>query len=177
MKTILPTILISILSLLMSACATTGEAGGEVTEKQTSKDQELPQGDPFELAKLADEAYARSQWLESQRYYKTLTQIVPDDAYGWFRMANTHIRQGEITQAVHAYEEALHRDPRYPKAWYNLATAYLLNAQNALRQSYQNLREEDPGRALALQRIHALDQIIYQRLEESDSPVAAVGIK
>ena len=159
-----------IVSLLLSGCATTSHDSNaaEPQPKPTLVGQ-----DPFAVAKLADDAYAKSQWLEAQRHYKTLTELVPDDAYAWFRMANTHIRQGEITQSIHAYEEALRRDPQYPKAWYNLATAYLLNAQHALRQTWNNLRPEDPGRKLALGRLQDLDRLIYQRLEETDSPIAA----
>ena len=169
-----PPIFIAILVLLLlSGCATMDQTTLSDESQPATPSSTDSNSDPFAIAELADSAYARSQWLEAQRHYKTLTELVPDDAYAWFRLGNTHIRQGEITQATHAFEEALRRDPQYPKAWYNLATAHLLNAQHALRQTYHNLRQEDPGRLLAQQRLQTLDQLIYQRLEEPDSPAAA----
>ena len=170
---ILPARLIVMLAiLLLTGCATMDQTS-KSDESQPASSTTASNSDPFAIAELADSAYAKSQWLEAQRHYKTLSELVPDDAYAWFRLGNTHIRQGEVTQATHAFEEALRRDPQYPKAWYNLATAHLLNAQHALRQTYHNLRPEDPGRLLAQQRLHALDQLIYQRLEEPESPAAA----
>lgn len=117
-------------------------------------------GDVFELSERADRAYREGRWMEAARHYGELTERVPADAYAWFRLGNTWARQGAFDRATHAYERSLERDAGQPKPWFNLSTAYLLNAQRAMNRSWAAMRPGDPGRAVIERRLAALATVI-----------------
>lgn len=123
-------------------------------------------GDVFELSRQADLAYQESRWLDAARMYQSLTEQVPQDAYSWFRLGNTYAQQGSYNQAIHAYESSLERNASQPKPWFNLSTAYLLNAQHALNQAWTQLRPDDPARVMIKQQLAMLQQLMHQRMED-----------
>ncbi|HIE53630.1 MAG TPA: tetratricopeptide repeat protein [Chromatiaceae bacterium] len=149
--------LLTLLSL--SACASTGTT--DKPDHPTSV---------FKQVELADAAYAKGQWIEAEQHYQVVTQQAPNDYYAWFRLGNTRLRQSRLPSAIAAYESALQRDPEQAKPWYNLATAYLLQAQQALQQSWQRLPAGDPGRTLIAQKLEQLKQIVYTPVEDIPSP-------
>lgn len=123
----------------------------------------------FELVKKADRAYLESRWLEAEQGYSAVIQQVPEDPYAWFRLGNTQLRQGRVDSAIHAFNQALKRDPQHSKTHYNLATAYLLQALAALENSGHSLRDQDPGKQVIQQRIAELQQLMNQPLETRHS--------
>jgi len=58
---------------------------------------------------------------------------LPEIALHWFRLGNIYVRTNRPVAAINLYREAVLRDPKYGKAWYNLSivqlkqTAYSLN--------------------------------------------------
>jgi len=148
--------LVALLLLSLSGCVT-------VNSNQSGKpDSE----EIFKLAADADRAYVESRWLDAAREYQRLADLVPEDPYAWFRLGNTYAQQGSFNQAISAYQASIKRNPNQPKPWYNLATAHLLNAQDALRKSYGQLRADDPARMLIAEQLSSLESIIYQRVED-----------
>ena len=123
----------------------------------------------FDLSSSADQAYRESHWIDAVRHYTKLTEIVPADAYIWFRLGNTYAQQGFYNQAIHAYEASIERDPSQPKPWFNLSTAYLLHAQAAMNNSWQQLRADDPARIDIEIRLSKLHDLIHQRIEDSET--------
>lgn len=119
----------------------------------------------FDLVAEADRAYLESRWLEAEQYYSAVIEEVPEDPYAWFRLGNTQLRQGRVDSAIHAFQEALKRDPQHAKTHYNLSTAYLLQASAALEHSGQSLRPQDPGKMAVEQRLQQLKKLINAPLD------------
>ena len=79
------------------------------------------------------------------------------------------MQQGAYERAIYAYERSLTNEEEQPKAWFNLSTAYLLYAQNAMRNAHGKLRAQDPARDLIQQRLTGLQQLLHGQVEESAS--------
>lgn len=126
--------------------------------------------DVFSIVAEADQAYDENRWLEASRLYKQITQRVPKDHYAWFRLGNTELRQGRLTSAIYNYQQALERAPNNAKAHYNLALAYLLQAQQQMQRANASLRDDDPGKTVVADRLQALQKLIDQPIEYSLTP-------
>ena len=157
--------LVALFSLFASACSTTSD-GSQRSKKVGIK---IPAEDVFALSQEAQTAYTQSRWIEAVTLYQRLVEYVPNDADAWFRLGNTYAQQGAYERAIHAYESSLANNSEQPKAWFNLSTAYLLNAQTAMRQSYDGMRSNDPARALIDERLVALGDLLHGRIEDSSS--------
>lgn len=151
------------LSVIISSCASTPDKG---TSYQSAEIADRYSNDVFQVSEIAEQAYRESRWSDAARHYQMLTEQVPNDAYVWFRLANTYVQKGDFDQAIHAYEKSIERDAMQPKPWFNLSTTYLLNAKAAMLQSWENLRPQDPARDLIMRRIQSLDLIMNQDLGE-----------
>lgn len=122
--------------------------------------------DMFELSVQAQRAYNESRWIDSVRLYQQIVEHVPNDSVTWFRLANTYAQQGAFERAIHAYEQSLALDKEQPKAWFNLSTAYLLNAKSAMIHAHNGLRDHDPAKTMIESRLQALSHLVNDRLEE-----------
>ncbi len=156
------------LSIFASACSTlpSGSADGS----KANEDESTASYEVFKLSDKAHLAYTQSRLIEAAQLYQQVVEQVPTDADAWFRLGNTYAQQGSFERAIHAYESSLINDSQQPKAWFNLSTAYLLNAQSAMRQSYDRMRPNDPARSLIDARLVALSALLHGRLEESSVP-------
>lgn len=149
---------LSALMLLTTSCAT--------TSPQMAKP--APYSDNvFELSAVADRAYRASRWIEAARHYSKLSELVPQDAYVWFRLGNTYAQQGAYQQAIGAYESSISRNAEQPKPWFNLSTAYLLKAQAAMQKSWSQMREDDPAKQLIATKLKMLNALMHSRIEDS----------
>jgi tetratricopeptide (TPR) repeat protein len=167
-------ITVLLLSVTLGACAFTGQPTGDARQLDTPQGQPGP--DLFLLSVEAQRAYKQSRWIDAVRLYQQLIEQVPSDAAAWFRLANTYTQQGGFDRAIYAYEQSLTYDADQPKAWFNLSTVYLLNAQNAMQQAHAGMRQGDPARAMIETRLQKLSQLIHSRLEEAnDWPIGASG--
>ena len=168
-------VFVCIASLVVSGCAAepkdtlVGPRSTQLGEQPRRADQE----DAFALSKRAENAYDESRWIDAARDFKRLTELVPRDANAWFRLGNTYAQQGAYERAIHAYEQSVAFDADQPKPWFNLSTAYLLNAQSAMNRAHSRLRPGDPARALIEQRLTVLESLIHGRFEESATPTTA----
>ncbi len=143
-----------------SGCATVDEKQGNSNPASAYTD------DVFKLSSSADLAYQENRWIDAVRLYQELTQAVPEDAYGWFRLGNTFAQQGSYTKAIEAYEASILRNSSQPKPWFNLSTAYLLNAQFAMTRAWEKLRPGDPAKAVIEARLRVLSDLIHDRIED-----------
>lgn len=150
------------IALFITSCASVPPE----TSNTNQSDTDRYSSDVFQVSEIAEKAYRESRWTDAARHYQQLTEVVPSDAYIWFRLANTYVQKGDFNQAIHAYEMSIERDSLQPKPWFNLSTTYLLNAKAAMLQSWENLRPRDPARNLIMQRIEALDLLMNQDLGE-----------
>lgn len=122
--------------------------------------------DVFKLSASADLAYQQNRWIDAVRLYQELTRAVPEDAYGWFRLGNTFAQQGAYAKAIVAYETSIDRNSSQPKPWFNLSTAYLLNAQFAMTRAWEQLRHGDPAKKVIEARLRVLADLIHDRIED-----------
>ena len=148
--------------LTLSACASTPSVEYGVQSVKSGGYS----SDVFRVSEIAEQAYKENRWSDAARHYQKLTEKVPGDAYIWFRLANTYAQNGDFDQAIQAYEKSIERDALQPKPWFNLSTAYLLNAKVALMQSFENLRAGDPARDIIMRRISSIDQLMSQEMGE-----------
>lgn len=164
--------LVSVMCFLgLSACATNGPADSEF--QSSIRDTDRYTDDVFQLSATADRSYRESRWIDAARQYQQLTDRVPEDSYAWFRLGNTYAQQGAFEQAIHAYEASLARNAEQPKPWFNLSTAYLLNAQVAMTQAWEKMRPGDPARAMIERRMQGLNKLMHDRIE--DMPLRTSG--
>lgn len=147
---------------VLQGCASVGANGGKYKASTTK--------DPFNITAQADRAYQRGDWLVAEKYYKELTRTVPEDAYGWTRLGNIRLRQNNFGGAVHAYQAAIERNPEAPRAHYNLATAHLLLAREALENAKQHLPKNDGGARIIDEKLSHFDNLIYEPFVEVTSP-------
>ncbi len=169
-----------LVTALAAGCATTESTppADEVWHGGASLGLRVPSGasaaqperwdeDAFALSERADRAYREARWIDAARHYGALTERVPSDAYAWFRLGNTWAQQGAFDRATHAYEQSLERDAHQPKPWFNLSTAYLLNAQRAMNRAWAAMRPGDPARAMIERRLAALGELMHDRIEDA----------
>lgn len=154
-KTILPLVILC----MLSACSTSSSQNNNSSDKSA-----------FELVSIADKAYAEGRWLEAEQSYQLVIDKVPEDFYAWFRVANTQLRQGNVTSSIRFYEEAIKRSPEQAKPHYNLSTAYLFMALESLRNSSEKLRSNDPGKRIIEARIVEIQKMIGQPVDSFESP-------
>ena len=106
--------------------------------------EDVPAADLFEVKRLADEAYQRGDMVESEKEYAILVKALPEEAEHWFRLANVYYRTQRPDAAISAYREAVIRDPKYAKAWYNMGVVQLREAINSLGEMQTYSDPEDP---------------------------------
>jgi Flp pilus assembly protein TadD len=155
-------ILLFAASCFLGACASIPEESAAQMSGMGEYSDEV-----FQLSATADNAYRESRWIDAVRHYKKLTEQVPGDSYAWFRLGNTYAQQGAFDQAIHAYETSLENNGHQPKPWFNLSTAYLLNAQAAMQNAWQQLRPDDPARHMIEKRLRLLSELIHNKIEDT----------
>lgn len=109
--------------------------------KDDSNDEQI---DLFEIERQANQAYENNDWVESEKHYQILVEKVSENAEHWFRLGNIYASTQRPDPAVRAYREALVRDPKYSKAWYNLGVLHLRQAANSFDQYQLYVDKNDP---------------------------------
>lgn len=126
----------------------------------------------FELVKDADKAYEQGYWPKAEQGYRAVIDKAPDDAYAWFRLGNVQLQQGRHTGAIEAYQAVLAREPAWTKAYYNLSTAYLLQAQSILEAGTQHASRQQQA-VLDKRRVY-LESVLYT--PEKPAVVASTAV-
>ncbi len=145
-------------ALLLQGCAHSVKApdsqGAKAESTSMSTDRMLS------LMNQADAAYESQQWVGASKLYQLILKQIPTDAYAWFRLGNALTQQGQLSQAVFAYETSLAHDSAQFKPWFNLSTAHLLKAKVATLNSLRSTRASDPSREMALSRMDELSLLL-----------------
>ncbi len=69
--------------------------------------------------------YLEQEYAAAARGFEILVERIPRDAELWFRLGNAYTRSKQPKQAIAAYENAIMRDPRMTRAWYNKGIVHL----------------------------------------------------
>ena len=94
----------------------------------------------------AYQTYHSHDYKQAVQKFEILVQEVPRDAELWFRLGNAYARSNRQQQAVVAYQNALIRDPKLSKAWYNMGLIQIRTALKSFMEMRTYLEEDDPIR-------------------------------
>ena len=125
---------ITVLLLTLAGCAQLG----------VKNEPEEAKPDLLELQKHADVAYSNNDMATSEQHYLVLLQQLPDIPLHWFRLANIYVRTNRPDAAVKLYREAVLRDPKYAKAWFNLSIVQLKQSAYSLNEMLLYVDRNDP---------------------------------
>ncbi len=125
----------------------------------------------FDQVAQADRAYEQEQWQEAEQHYLAVIKQVPNDAYAWFRLGNVYMRQERLSNAIAMYQEALQRDPKQAKPYFNMATVHLLQAHQALGEAHKRLPPVQQARVS--ERMQELETLLYGKAQSLPETVKA----
>ena len=145
-------ILVSLL-LNLSACNMSGVK--EVNE-------ETPNINLLEIQTQTDTAYLNDDLVESEKGYNILINEQPTNAQNWFRLANVYVRTNRPAAAINLYREAVIRNPKYAKAWYNLSVVQLKQTAYSLNEMILYTDINDPLHNKAKDLLEGIEAIIKQ---------------
>jgi len=103
-----------------------------------------PDTDAVKLHEEAERAYGANDMQLAEKDFKLLAESMPRDAEPWFRLGNIYARSNRVEDAIHAYREAVTRNPNLTKAWYNMALVQMHQARKDLLEMQQYLGADDP---------------------------------
>lgn len=106
--------------------------------------EETPKIDLLELKKETDAAYINDDLVTSEKGYQILVNEMPIVAENWYKLANIYVRTNRPAAAINLYREAVIRDPKYSKAWYNLGIVQLKQTAYSLSEMLQYTDINDP---------------------------------
>jgi tetratricopeptide (TPR) repeat protein len=143
------------ISLLLNLTACNMSGIKEESEETTKTDY-------FELKEKTDQAYMNDDLVTSEKGYEILIQDVPTEAENWFRLGNIYVRTNRPVAAINLYREAVLRDPKYSKAWYNLSIVQLKQTAYSLNEMLLYTDINDPLHTKAKEMLVGIEAIIKQ---------------
>lgn len=126
------------------------------------ENEDVQKADFFELQKEAEAAYLNDDLAGSEKGYQILVKEMPAVAEHWFRLANIYVRTNRPAAAISLYREAVLRDPKYSKAWYNLSIIQLKQTAYSLNEMLMHTDINDPLYDKAKQMLDGIQSIIKQ---------------
>lgn len=146
--------LIGLAALTLVGCATNSQLFGR-------------QDDAIGLATAADTAYLAEDWEAAEARYRDVIARVPNDAHAYFKLGNTLLKLDRWDEAVGAYRNALTVDPSHSKAASNLASVYLMQADQALHIAIDYMKDNDPRAAMLVLREKKIHEIVNIPVDEN----------
>jgi len=128
----------------------------------TQQVEKSPKIDLLELQAEADTAYINDDLVTSERDYEILVQEMPAIALHWFRLGNIYVRTNRPDAAINLYREAVLRNPKYSKAWYNLGIVQLKQTAYSLNEMLLYTDINDPLYNKAKDMLDGIQNIIKQ---------------
>lgn len=116
----------------------------------------------------ADSAYQQGLFDIAEQKYHEAINAVPEDAYAYFRLGNLYTKKENYDGAITAYRAALIYDSRHAKAYNNLATVYLILAEQTLTTALQELPPTDENLQRLLDHHYKMSELLY--LSDQSSP-------
>lgn len=122
---------ISLLCLLLSLVACTQNS---IKSVQATLDKQVQ----------ADTYYANEQCEQALPLYQSLAIAMPKETKSLLRIGNCYARAQDFMQAQEAYQQALLRDNKFVKAWYNLAYVRAQLLANTVTEMYKQVDPASP---------------------------------
>lgn len=130
--------------------------------QNTKTDPETELVDLISLQQKANTAYQNRNWEDAIKYYKQLTERLPNDSDPWFRMGNSHARLNQTGSALQAYQAALVRDSKNSKIWHNMGIIQLQQSTKTFVEMQKYTTPGDPLNIRAQQVIDAITKLLNQ---------------
>jgi tetratricopeptide (TPR) repeat protein len=124
--------------------------------------EETPKIDLLELKKETDAAYINDDLVSSEKGYQILVTEMPTVAENWYKLGNVYVRTNRPAAAVNLYREAVLRDPKYSKAWYNLSIVQLKQTAYSLSEMLRYTNINDPLYSKAKEILEGIQTIIKE---------------
>ena len=124
--------------------------------------EETPNINLLEIQTQTDTAYLNDDLVESEKGYNILINEQPTNAQNWFRLANVYVRTNRPAAAINLYREAVIRNPKYAKAWYNLSVVQLKQTAYSLNEMILYTDINDPLHNKAKDLLEGIEAIIKQ---------------
>lgn len=134
---IFKTLLLTLIFFTLTACNMSGVKDEEIGDEKSNVDF-------IQLKQETDEAYVNDDLVTSEKGYEILVRETPTVAENWFRLGNIYVRTNRPAAAVNLYREAVIRDPKYSKAWYNLSIVQLKQTAYSLTEMLNYTSSDDP---------------------------------
>lgn len=93
----------------------------------------------------AYQAYQEEDYGAAAEKFEELVGAIPKDAELWFRLGNSYAKISLPEKAINAYQNALLRDPKMGKAWYNMGLVHLQAALKSFVDMDSYVAENDPA--------------------------------
>jgi tetratricopeptide (TPR) repeat protein len=102
--------------------------------------------------------YQDKEYAAAAQEFEVLVEHIPRDAELWFRLGNAYTRSMQPKRAISAYENAILRDPRLTRAWYNKGVVHLQQGLKTFVDMHEYVDSADPvARQGELKRDQLLD--------------------
>lgn len=149
-----------ILLLQLAACATVNSTSN--TTANSRKAEEPTKLNMVEIREQADIAYANEDLVTSEKNYEILIKELPEEAEHWFRLANIYVRTNRPYAAISLYREAVIRDPKFAKAWYNMGIVQLKQTAYSLNEMLIYTDKQDPLYSKAATMLEEIKSIVKE---------------
>ena len=123
--------------------------------------------------RIAEQAYARGEWLVAAREFKSLTAVYPRNTQVWFGLGAASALAGNLEEASAAFDAALRIDPRDARVAYNLSLVRLSQAEVALSTASANIGTAPQPVQVEISRLTHDMGPVFRRSSDT-SPIAAV---
>ena len=126
----------------------------------TKTEEQQEPVDLLALREQANEAYIKDDFANAEKYYETLVRELPEEPEHWFRLANIYVATDRPYSSMGLYREAVIRDPKFTKAWYNLGIVQLKQTAFSLNEMLTYTNKQDPLYSKAAEMLEEIKAII-----------------
>jgi len=110
----------------------------------TKETEEQPKLNLVQIREQADIAYKDNDFVTSEKNYEILIKESPEEAEYWFRLGNIYVLTNRPYTAISLYHEAVIRNPKFAKAWFNLGIVQLKQTAFSLNEMLIYADKQDP---------------------------------
>jgi tetratricopeptide (TPR) repeat protein len=132
------------------------------TPNNIKGDEDTSNIDLLTLRDEANIAYQNDDLETSENHYTILIKEIPEEALHWYRLANIYVRTNRPSAAINLYQEAVIRDPKFSKAWYNLGIVQLKQTAFSLNEMLVYTDKNDPLYGKAANMLEKIKAIIKE---------------
>jgi tetratricopeptide (TPR) repeat protein len=113
-----------------------------------------------ERQRQAYRLYQEKDYAAAAQEFEVLVEHIPQDAELWFRLGNAYTRSMQPKRAISAYENAILRDPRLARAWYNKGIVHVQQGLKTFVDMPEYVDSDDPVARRGLQKRDQLLKIL-----------------